>query len=346
MIDAVLYGALGFFIAILLALLFVPLLWNRAVRLTLRRVEATMPMTFGEIQAGKDQLRAEFAVELRRLEVALDKAKHKAVRELVETSKGHVRIDQLNAELSGLRTRLEESESAKAALERTLKRRLPELEAEADSSNQLAAQIETENNELRHRLAQQTETLRSARMRTKSQSEEIARLRTTLQADEAPIKRMFAKSETRLEKENRQLIARLSLLEEELGLLRDRSTEDYLLREEMRKLSRQILQASEAPALPEFAPEPVPADAAETAAALSGEGNAARPARATGGQTAAEAVQSVRKRFRRGGGGNPDSGAGAETTPRSGSLADRLAARARKLGSAGQQQAVKETEPR
>ena len=92
MIDVAMYAALGFLVASLLALMLAPPLWNRAVRLTTRRIEATMPMSVADIQADKDQLRAEFAIELRRVEVALDKAKDKAARELVEANKRRVEI--------------------------------------------------------------------------------------------------------------------------------------------------------------------------------------------------------------------------------------------------------------
>ena len=68
----------------LLALALASPLWNRAVKLTTRRLEATMPMTLNDIQADKDQLRAEFAIELRKVEVALDKAREKAARELID----------------------------------------------------------------------------------------------------------------------------------------------------------------------------------------------------------------------------------------------------------------------
>jgi hypothetical protein len=41
MIDALLFGALGFLIGCLLALALASPLWNRAVKLTTRRLEAT-----------------------------------------------------------------------------------------------------------------------------------------------------------------------------------------------------------------------------------------------------------------------------------------------------------------
>ena len=50
------------------------------------------PMSLNDIQAYKDQLRAEFAIELRIVEVALEKAKAKATRELIEANKRRVQI--------------------------------------------------------------------------------------------------------------------------------------------------------------------------------------------------------------------------------------------------------------
>ena len=58
MIDIGMYVALGFLLASLLALMVAPAFWRRAVRLTKRRVEMTMPMSASDIQADKDKLLA------------------------------------------------------------------------------------------------------------------------------------------------------------------------------------------------------------------------------------------------------------------------------------------------
>ncbi|HSA67743.1 MAG TPA: hypothetical protein VLE24_08785, partial [Methyloceanibacter sp.] len=71
MIEWLMFGALGFLLGCLLALMLAPPLWNRAVKLTTRRLEATMPMSLIDIQADKDQLRAEFAMSTRRLELSV-----------------------------------------------------------------------------------------------------------------------------------------------------------------------------------------------------------------------------------------------------------------------------------
>lgn len=63
--------ALGFLVAGLIALAFAPVFWRRALRLTRRRLETQVPLSVEEILADRDHLRAEFAVEQRRLEMRL-----------------------------------------------------------------------------------------------------------------------------------------------------------------------------------------------------------------------------------------------------------------------------------
>ena len=77
MIEPVMYFGIGFLVAALLGLLFVPLVHDRAVRLTMRRLEAATPLSIAEIRADKDQLRAEFAMSTRRLEMSVEKMKAK-----------------------------------------------------------------------------------------------------------------------------------------------------------------------------------------------------------------------------------------------------------------------------
>ena len=72
MIAEIMIFALGFLVAGILALLVLPLFWRRAVRLSRRRVEMQMPLSIAEVVADRDRLRAEFAVERRRLEQSLD----------------------------------------------------------------------------------------------------------------------------------------------------------------------------------------------------------------------------------------------------------------------------------
>ena len=72
MIEQIMYFGLGFFAASLLALIIVPFVHGRAARLTMRRLDASTPLSLAEMQADKDQLRAEFAMSTRRLEMSID----------------------------------------------------------------------------------------------------------------------------------------------------------------------------------------------------------------------------------------------------------------------------------
>ena len=75
MIEPIMFFGIGFLVASLLGLVLIPLVHNRAVRLTMRRLEAATPLSMAEIQADKDQLRAEFAMSTRRLELSVEQMK-------------------------------------------------------------------------------------------------------------------------------------------------------------------------------------------------------------------------------------------------------------------------------
>ena len=77
MIEPIMYIGIGFLVAGLLVIGVIPLVHARAVRLTMRRLEALTPMSMAEIQADKDQLRAEFAMSMRRLEMTVEQMKAK-----------------------------------------------------------------------------------------------------------------------------------------------------------------------------------------------------------------------------------------------------------------------------
>ncbi len=99
MIEPVMFFGIGFLVAALLALLFVPLVHSRAVRLTMRRLEAATPLSIAEIRADKDQLRAEFAMSTRRLEMSVEQMKAKTTGQLAELGKKTDAINQLKKEL-------------------------------------------------------------------------------------------------------------------------------------------------------------------------------------------------------------------------------------------------------
>jgi hypothetical protein len=262
MIDAVLFGALGFLLGCLLALMLAPPLWNRAVKLTTRRLEATMPMTLNDIQADKDQLRAEFAIELRKLEVALDKARDKVARELIETNKRRAEIAVLNVDLTSVRGRLQENESANRVLQQTIKRRLPDLDSRLKAAKKALADLESINAELRITIASQSDALKTARGTLHSQRTDIDRLRTALESGSATTFRGLGKPDARTLAENQRLSAELSKTQEELARAKTGSEENSLLRRELSRLASQILAVAHGEG---FVPVPEPQAVVEVA---------------------------------------------------------------------------------
>ena len=99
MVEPIMYLAIGFLVSMLFGLMIVPLVHNRAVRLTTRRMEAATPLSMAEIQADKDQLRAEFAMSARRLEMSVDQLKNKTTSQLAELGKKSDAINRMKIEL-------------------------------------------------------------------------------------------------------------------------------------------------------------------------------------------------------------------------------------------------------
>ena len=236
MIDIGIYVALGFLAASLLALLLVPPLWHRAVRLTTKKLQATMPMSIADIQADKDQLRAEYAIRLRRVEMALDKAKEKAIREQVEANKRRVKIAEINADLAAAKATMEENVNANRVLEQTIKKRLPDLDSRLKAAKDVIAELETTNAELRRTTESQAVALKSTRAAAQTQKADITQLRKALEAGTGRLR--VGKSEA---KEIQLLSAELSRLREELERNRVHRDENDALRQELNRLATQIL---------------------------------------------------------------------------------------------------------
>lgn len=252
MIEIIMYVALGFLLACLIALVLAPHLWRRAVRLTTRRLEATMPMSPREIEADKDELRAQFAVQVRRVEIALAKAKESAARNLVERSKRQARIDAMKVDIERLQTALNERSNELNVLEQTVKRKFPELEGELEQAKETIAAREGELFRLSTAFTNQSEALATAKDVARQRQDEIEQLRRVLEGDQSAMAVLRlrkaqtpAEDEQRLAEENQKLTAEVSRLREEIAQLRSVATqENDLLKLEMKRLADQIMRAA------------------------------------------------------------------------------------------------------
>src|SRR5262245_29011000 len=101
MIESLMLCGIGLLAGCLLMLLFFPAVHQRAVRLTRRDLVDATPLTAKEIQAEKDQLRAQFAVSVRRLELNMEEMRLKATERAA---------DRKNAELARLQVRARHEE--------------------------------------------------------------------------------------------------------------------------------------------------------------------------------------------------------------------------------------------
>jgi hypothetical protein len=99
MLYPIMLLGIGFLTAGLLMAILTPLIHERAVRLTVRRLTAKRPRSAMDRRAHEDQLRAQFAVTNLRLETAMREAQAKAAGQLGEVAKRLAEIQRLKTEL-------------------------------------------------------------------------------------------------------------------------------------------------------------------------------------------------------------------------------------------------------
>ncbi|MCO5059488.1 MAG: hypothetical protein M9905_16730 [Rhizobiaceae bacterium] len=128
MIQSILFFSLGFLCAGFLALMVAPAIWRRAVVLTRRRIEASVPLTLNEIEADKDRMRAEFAMSTRRLEMSIKTFKEKAASQIIEINRNREELRALAEERGEKDRSLSELEAKSGELRAELRRREEELQ--------------------------------------------------------------------------------------------------------------------------------------------------------------------------------------------------------------------------
>jgi hypothetical protein len=147
-IENIMYFALGLLVAGLVALVILPAVWKRAVRLTKRRIEAATPITMAEFRADKDQLRAEFALSTRRLEMNVETLRARLAEQLGDANQKRSDLGMLQAERTQHLALVSELEAREAEL----RARTTELERETtDLSQRLRMrdrELDTRNEEL------------------------------------------------------------------------------------------------------------------------------------------------------------------------------------------------------
>jgi hypothetical protein len=284
MIEYALLVMLGFCAAGLLALLIAPTIWRRAVRLTTKRLDATLPMSLSDIEADKDLLRASYAIQIRRLEAGLNKARDKSASQLVEISKLQMVIGEFRDKVGGLEKQLEERSNAANVFERTIKKRFPELEGALTAAKAALDERSYEINDLSNEIRRREEALALIQRSSALQQQEIRKLRETLEAGSSDKTGRFKKrpSQWTLEEfrsEYDRLNLELSKMREQLALAQEReSGQVAVLRGELQTLAEQIMTTVAAQEK-QMAEQQRAADAAVLAAASAPRQQSPRPSR-------------------------------------------------------------------
>jgi DNA repair exonuclease SbcCD ATPase subunit len=141
LIENIMYFALGLLVAGLVSLIILPAVWKRAVRLTKRRIEAATPITMAEFRADKDQLRAEFALSTRRLEMNVETLRKRLAEQLGDVNQKRSDLGALKAERDQHLAIVKELEAREAEL------RARVLELERDGTD-LAQRLRMRDREL------------------------------------------------------------------------------------------------------------------------------------------------------------------------------------------------------
>ena len=248
MIEAIMIFALGAITCGLLVLLIMPTIWNRAVRLTRMRLEATSPMTMAEIQGDRDLMRAEFAMQARRLERDVEKLQEMASRQVIEINRKREALALVSAERDEKDQIIEEVEqhsellqrqaheadekAAEAQVElRTIGRRIKHLEGEIDELNE---QLEDAHEQIE---AQKEDAAadRIERDRLESKIAELKSEKSQLAADMTSVEIDLRMRETDIENRKSQI----RRLEERLeSTIRDLSDREETLSRRSQELIR------------------------------------------------------------------------------------------------------------
>ena len=200
MIEPIMYLAIGFLVSMLFGLMIVPLVHNRAVRLTTRRLEAATPLSMAEIQADKDQLRAEFAMSARRLEMSVEQLKNKTTSQLAELGKKSDAINRMKIELGEKNATIFSLE----AREKAMKEQLRATEEEFAAKTELLRNAEAALTDKQAELARINHELNDRAMTADSRQVELVAVRTQIEQLKGRVgdaEKEFSTTQTRLAQE-------------------------------------------------------------------------------------------------------------------------------------------------
>lgn len=248
MIEDLLFSALGFLVALALAVAIAPALWRRAEYLERKRIEAALPLTREELEGEIGAIRAQSAVAIRRLEVKADALRKKAAADAVEMNVLRDRIRDLEGEVAALQRQIQEKDDVRRGLEARLathdeevaeyKTRLEELSRGLAEQTDKVQRLSRLNDELSMIASTQKIDLVARETEIEKLNNTISLLRTQRReadrlAREAKAEKVDRENALQLEKEHAdRLQTRID------RLLRDISTRDQILERQQKELAQ------------------------------------------------------------------------------------------------------------
>lgn len=172
---------LGFLIAALLVVVILPAYRHRIERFTSEALKRTLPLTEAEIRADKDRLRAEFAIEVHKLESKLEDATLSAGRQNVEISRRDAKIQELSLAIADHKMSVEEHENARRVLEQAILDRLPKVEQRLAETRKLLSVRDREIADLLASSGKQANALEQATQLNAQREQELAQLRLAVE---------------------------------------------------------------------------------------------------------------------------------------------------------------------
>lgn len=202
--EVIMYVALGFATAALIALLLGRLMWSLAVNVGQRRAQRTSPTpAVAELQAECNQLRAEHAMMSRRVEVRLDDMKSQVAEHMAEVSRSRNRVDRLGAEIEKRDATVAERDREIARLKDQVAALESELEVRTEALHQLEAERDHEVARLRgevDRLGQASSDAvsreRTVQERLKERIEDLSALSHQIEAQRRELAVQQSQSQT------------------------------------------------------------------------------------------------------------------------------------------------------
>ena len=157
MIQIALYVSAGFLAATLIALLMLPFLTGQAANTAVRKLRAKLPFSTAEMAAEKDQLKAEFAIALRKVEIDLAKQSEKIASQNIDLRKLTEKLNGASKVGKASKLALEEIR----AKEHDLNERLRQRDAQYAGLEQRSRQMLRENRELKLELKKEGKDIKA-----------------------------------------------------------------------------------------------------------------------------------------------------------------------------------------